>query len=142
MIHVRDAAAADVETLTSLMAVLGYPVSASDLEPRLDRVLRTGDRVLVAVESDGAVVGCAVVHVTPALHRPSFVGRVTMLAVAEAVQGRGVGRALMDAAEQHVRASGCERLEVTSSHKHADAHAFYRRLGYDNDGVRFAKRLV
>jgi hypothetical protein len=33
-------------------------------------------------------------------------------------------------------------MEVTSGPSHQPAHAFYRHLGYDDQGVRFAKSLL
>jgi GNAT superfamily N-acetyltransferase len=142
-IQVREATADDVRALSLLMVVLGFPVSTETLTERLNRLQRTtGDRVLVADDARKRVVGFAVVHLTPSLHRPTYIGRITAMAVAPDVQGHGVGRALVQAAEHHLRESGCERMEVTSSQRHAAAHVFYRRCGFEDDGVRFAKGLL
>jgi ribosomal protein S18 acetylase RimI-like enzyme len=73
------------------------------------------------------------------LHRPTGVGRITGIAVRPPVKGTGIGRALVRAAEAHFREHGLGRLEVTSGPTHAPAYEFYRRLGYVDQGVRFAK---
>ena len=52
---------------------------------------------------------------------------------------RGVGRALVTAAEEFGWARGCLRLEVTSGDHRPEAQAFYEHLGYQLDCRRFIK---
>lgn len=141
-LRLRDATAADAEALVPLFATLGYPAAAAVVRDRLVELLRHDPtaRVLVALQ-DGHLVGFATLHATPVLHRPTAVARVTALAVAPEARGSGAGRALMDAAETHFRASGYQRIEVTSGPTHAAAHDFYRHLGYRDQGIRFAREL-
>jgi ribosomal protein S18 acetylase RimI-like enzyme len=94
--------------------------------------------VLIAVDGT-RVLGFATLHGTPVLHRPTAVGRITALAVHPSAQGQGIGRELLRAAEAHFRAQGLGRIEVTSGPTHARAYPFYRRLGYEDGGVRFFK---
>ncbi len=103
-------------------------------------MLAAAEVVLVAVRA-GALLGVVTAHVTPVLHRPEPVGRLTALVVAEAARRRGVGRALVEAAEELVAARGCGLIEVTSNRRLVDAHAFYERLGYEATSLRFKKTL-
>ena len=64
-----------------------------------------------------------------------------MLVVAEEAQGHGIGRMLVEAAEAWMRKHGCTLVEVTSNDRRADAHAFYRHMGYERTSIRFAKSL-
>ena len=140
---IRDAADADAAGLGPLLETLGYPADAESIAERL-RAQRAADptgRVLIALDGP-EIVGFAVLHSTPALHRPTAVGRITAIAVTSSRQGRGVGRELLRAAEDHFRAQGLGRIEVTSGPTHQKAYEFYRRLGYEDQGVRFAKNLV
>jgi GNAT superfamily N-acetyltransferase len=139
-IDIRDARAADVPSLTTLVAELGYPTPEATMAARLDGMLVAGETVLVA-ERAGDIVGLLTVHVTPVLHRPTAVGRLTALVVAERARGAGVGRALVGAAEQLLASRGCALVEVTSNQRRKDAHAFYERLGYDVTSLRFKKDL-
>jgi GNAT superfamily N-acetyltransferase len=61
--------------------------------------------------------------------------------VDERVRRRGVGAALMRAVEQEARARGCVLLFLTTAERRDDAHAFYRGIGLEETGRRFAKRL-
>jgi len=139
---IRDATLDDASALAPLLAVLGYPADPATIRTRLERLLAggPGDRVLVA-DVGGALQGFAALHGTPTLHRPGVVGRVTGLAVSGDRHGRGVGRLLVEAAEAHFRALGAQRMEITSGPAHEPAHDFYRHLGYEDQGVRFAKSL-
>ena len=60
-------------------------------------------------------------------------------AVRADAQRRGIGKALMAAAEEFARTHDCERLEVVTSDRRLGAHAFYDRLGYKHVAKRFVK---
>jgi GNAT superfamily N-acetyltransferase len=64
-----------------------------------------------------------------------------MMVVDEGVRGRGIGSALVRAAEQALQAKGCYIVEVTSHLRRADAHRFYEKLGYERTSVRLAREL-
>jgi GNAT superfamily N-acetyltransferase len=141
--RIRDATLDDAPALAPLLGALGYPADPATIRSRLKSLGAVGptDRVLVA-EVDGTLLGFAALHATPTLHRGAPVGRITGLAVLPDRHGVGVGRRLVEAAEAHFRACGAERMEVTSGLSHQPAHQFYRHLGYEDQGIRFAKSLV
>ena len=80
---------------------------------------------------DGAVAGFA--HLSG--------DQVTSLHVDPAVKRRGVGRALMAAAEAQVRSLGFAQLRIESEVFNASAHAFYAALGY-RETRRFVDDVV
>jgi ribosomal protein S18 acetylase RimI-like enzyme len=139
-IRIRPAAPGDAPALAGLIVELGYPVTDAEVSARMRLLLAVGRTPLVA-ELDG-IVGLLTWSVMHVLHRPGPVGRISTLVVAGRVRGRGVGRALVAAAEAEVRAAGCDLIEVTSNMRRADAHAFYERLGYERTSFRFAKPMV
>lgn len=140
---VRDARVEEAAALAPLLATLGYPTEPAVMRERFRALLETDAtaRILVGLV-DGQVLGMATLHVTPVLHRPTPVGRVTALAVLPAAQGTGVGRALLEASERHFSVLGLERVEITSGLSHRPAYDFYRHLGYEDHGLRFAKAIA
>ena len=140
-LEIRDARPADAPALAALLAELGFPGAAGAVAERLDAMLGAGEVVLVAVR-DGKSLGLLTAHVTPVLHRPTPVGRLTALIVTESARGQGIGRALVGAAERVFAMRGCGLVEVTSNRRLTDAHAFYERLGYEVTSLRFKKSLV
>jgi ribosomal protein S18 acetylase RimI-like enzyme len=140
-IEIRDANLRDAPALVPLFTELGHPSTEAELRMRLPLVQDAGDRVLVAARGS-ALLGFAVVHLTPALHRATWVGRITAIAVSRDAQGTGVGRRLVEAAEEIVTAAGARRIEVTSAMRRTGAHGFYRGLGYSDTGIRFTKDVT
>lgn len=61
--------------------------------------------------------------------RPDTAG-MAQLAVEPCFQGRGIGRALMDAAERRVAEWGATRIAVDTAEQAAELIATYRRRGY------------
>jgi len=141
-IVVRSARAADAADLAPLLAQLGYPQGAVGLDERIDRMADTGtDAVLVAVV-DGRVVGLVSLHVTPFFNEGAGRGRVTSLVVDDRRRGQGIGRRLLDAAEDAARDRGCTAIELTSAAHRLDAHRFYLSAGYEVQPHRFRKPLT
>jgi ribosomal protein S18 acetylase RimI-like enzyme len=136
---VRPARPADSDAIAGLVTALGFETASEDIARRLTALKKAGEPPLVAEQ--GAVVGVLAWHVTPVLHRPRPVGRITMMAVADDERRRGVGRALVEAACAQLRAKGCGLVEVTSNFDLSGAHGFYRRLGFERTSYRFAKEL-
>ena len=126
--------------LARLIGELGYAIEAAEAVERLAAMAAEGRAVLVA-ELDGAVVGCLSTSAMRVLHRPAPVGRISMMVVDETWRSRGIGAALVRAAERALAAQGCYMVEVTSHVRRTEAHRFYERLGYEKTSVRLAREL-
>lgn len=139
---VRAAAPADADAVAHLLATLtGEPVTPAQAAERLAAVGATGMDAVFLAERDGQPVGLAALHWAPQLHRPALGARVLALVVAEEARGGGIGAALLDHCEAHVRAQGCGFMEITSDRARTDTHRFYVRQGYDATSLRFRKTL-
>ena len=66
---------------------------------------------------------------------------VTVLAVIEAAEGRGVAARLMQAAEDWARAQGFRLIYLDVFANNRRARAFYARQGYQDDSLRLTKPL-
>jgi len=138
---IRLARPSDVTEMARLFAELGYEIPVDVLATRMATFSDAGEVALVA-ENDSSpahLLGAATLHRTPVLHRAGPVGRVSALVVDETMRGRGIGRALMQAAERWAVERGCILMEVTSNMRRADAHSFYEALGYERTSFRFAR---
>jgi ribosomal protein S18 acetylase RimI-like enzyme len=69
-------------------------------------------------------------------------GYVGELVTAEDMEGRGVGRALMDAAERWADERGLGHLTLETGAANGRARGFYRHLGYEEEDVRLTKLLA
>ena len=69
-------------------------------------------------------------------------GWINYLAVAPEHQGRGLGRQIVEEAEQRLRAAGCPKINLQIRRSNAGVIAFYSTLGYREDHVvSMGKRL-
>ena len=98
------------------------------IRPEADRDGRDGEAIhLVAVE-EGAVVGTCRLVVTGGV---AMLGR---LAVEPSGRRRGVGRAVLEAAEGTARTEGARRVAL---HAQMPVLAFYEESGYSRNGEVF-----
>lgn len=58
-----------------------------------------------------------------------------LLAVDPTRQGSGLGRKLVEAAEEHARGAGCGVMDLRIVNLRAELPGFYRRLGYVQTGT-------
>jgi predicted N-acetyltransferase YhbS len=62
-------------------------------------------------------------------------GYLGLLAVYPEKQGSGLGRKLMDAAEDYFRGAGCEAIDLRVVSAREGLPAFYQRFGYEMQGI-------
>ena len=138
---IRCAEEGDAAALAELMTQLGYPTTAEEMRERLDAILRHSNfATFVAVEED-EVCGMIGLSASLSYERNESGGKIIVLVVHERMRGRGIGRALLAAAEDHFARAGIRRVVVTSRFEREGAHAFYESLGYTRTGMRFVKEL-
>jgi len=139
---IRAATERDAPEIARLLTALGHPTATAATRDRWPEWSAAGNAALVAADASERLIGVVTLHRMTVLHRPRPVGRITALIVDETARGRGVGRALVAAAEAELARAGCGLLEITSNFRLVEAHAFYAHLGYETTSVRFAKSLA
>jgi GNAT superfamily N-acetyltransferase len=138
---IRDARDDDAAAIARLLGQLGYPTTAEQVPPRLERLRIAGDRIVVA-ELDGRLTGLAHLQVAPAIEYDGPTAKLGALVVDAACHGVGVGRALVDELESEARRRGCALFFLTTSERRDDAHVFYERLGLEYTGRRYGRLLT
>jgi len=102
---------------------------------------RADATVLVAADASGSRLGFIHLHAAHDFFTGEEHGHVSDIVVAAEAEGRGVGQALMAAAEEWGRARGYRLLSLHVFDGNARAREFYRRLGYGADIVKLVKPL-
>jgi len=136
----RDAKPSDAARLVELIQELGHEIGEKAARKNIGTLKKLGETPIVAT-LEKKIVGMIGVHRMVTIHRDAPVGRIPVLIVAKEARGMSLGRMLVDAAEQWCRKKGCKLIEVTSNDRRADAHAFYRHMGYERTSIRFFKKL-
>jgi GNAT superfamily N-acetyltransferase len=139
--QVRPATRDDAAAIADLLGQLGHPTRGEQVTARLARLSTEPGQTVLVAEADGEVVGMATVFVRHLISADAPLARIAAMVVDERARSRGIGAALVAAAETLARDAGCDRVEVTSAEHRVRAHAFYRRLDYRDRPHRFMKQL-
>jgi GNAT superfamily N-acetyltransferase len=127
---VRAAQRGDAGAVAALSAQLGYDEAEDEVSKRLDDIRAQGNgEVFVAVVPPDIVVGWVQVFGLLPVELPPL-AELGGIVVDSRYRRIGVGRSLLEAAEQWARQNGLATLRLRSNDQRDDAGAFYRRLGY------------
>jgi len=97
---------------------------------------------VIVAELDGDVVGYVKLRPPTELASNAHVLAIHGLAVDPAVQGRGIGRRLLEAADDVAVARGVRRLTLRVFGPNAAARRLYKKHGYVVEGVQRAEFRV
>ncbi len=133
---VRSGVAGDLDAIMALrvdVAAEGKWIGAElplDVEGDRERLHpgRPGTATFVAVDADGALI--ANLGIELARYGVASLG----MCVADGWRGRGVGRALMDAAIEWARAAGAHKVELQVWPHNDAARRLYERMGFVQEG--------
>lgn len=142
-IEIRDAGDQDLAGVLRVLAESGIDGGSSftvgEAREHLARIRQWPNFRLFAVLVDGEIAGTYSLAIMDKLgKRGTPAGVVEDVAVLPAVQGRGVGRAMMEHAIAECRKAGCYKLALSSNVKRGPAHRFYESLGFERHGYSFA----
>lgn len=126
---IRPASEGDVERLAALSEQLGYPTDVHAVLERLRAIGPRSDHAVFVAEAEGLVIGWVHVYAVTTVESPAH-AEIGGLVVDAAHRGRGVGRALMERAEEWARDAGLGSVRVRSNVVRAEAHEFYAHIGY------------
>ena len=138
---IRAAEMNDAAVLAQLMCELGYETTKLEMQTRMKRIAADERyRTFVAVR-DGKVCGMVGTLTCPSYEHNDPGGRILALAILSRMRRRGIGRALIAAAEEDFAQRGIKRVALNTRLAREDAHKFYESLGYERNGWRFVKQL-
>jgi GNAT superfamily N-acetyltransferase len=141
-VDIRKADFADARDAAAVVAVIdsyavdpvggGQPLPL-EVRERLIPALRSHPTALVLLAfADEEPAGTAVCFFGLSTFKARPLLNVHDLAVIPKYRGMGVGRALLQAAEQHARLEGCCKLTLEVQEDNARARALYRSFGFDD----------
>lgn len=140
--QIRHAGDEDMQAIASLMYGLGFNHSAEEILRRWQLVEDHMSNPVLIAHDEQTAAGLIALHITPLLFYPEPLARITTLVVAPSFRRRGLGRALVAAAECLAKEAGCDTIELTTGHHRTGAHIFYQSLGFESLALRMEKRLT
>ena len=131
-IRVREASASDcaamVTLINSAFAIEKFLDGDRTNEAELRQRMQKGE-FLLGHDASGRLAASVYVEVRGAR------GYFGMLAVDPKQQGSGLGRRMVQAAEEYCRAKGCTAMDLTVLSLRPELPPLYRKLGYAESGV-------
>jgi GNAT superfamily N-acetyltransferase len=92
------------------------------------------DNMLIAAFEDERILGCCML-----LEEEPTIVRLRQMAVLNDLQGKGIGRALMNFAENLARDRG---YKIIRMHARINAVGFYEKVGYRSKGQQFIEVTI
>ena len=138
-IAVRQMRAEDASAVASLTTQLGYASTEDEIRRRYDLIKDRWDARVCVAHAGNRIVGWIHVQATYLIECDAR-AEIWGLVVAETERGAGVGRRLVEAAEEWAQIRNLRVMAVRSNALRADAHRFYERLGYCVAKTQYAFR--
>jgi ribosomal protein S18 acetylase RimI-like enzyme len=141
MILIRPATPADAPALARMNAAFnGVSDPAEQIAARLAACADFETPILA--ELDGQAIGFACVRVVPCVLYAEPYAELTELYVDREHRHQGIGRALIEQAEQLARSRGAADVIIMTSVSNAAAQALYRSAGYDTYAVALNRKVA
>jgi ribosomal protein S18 acetylase RimI-like enzyme len=122
--RIRHARYADIEGILGLWRAAEAAPTETDDASSIDRLIHRDRAAFFVAEEDGALVGTLIAGFD------GWRGHLYRMAVHPDSRRRGIARALVEEAEDHLRAIGCQRIDAFVLAEEAHAVGFWTACGY------------
>jgi GNAT superfamily N-acetyltransferase len=138
---IREFEQKDKPDIRRLFAVLtGTMISEPDLDNRLNFIGNSPIDSLYVYDLDNKVTGLLGFRIRENIEENSRYGEISLIVVDSDYQKQGIGKQLMNFAEQLSIDFKCKGTWLVSGFgREENAHPFYKSLGYISTGYRFVK---
>jgi len=132
----------DMSDIQRLFGILtDTEISESDLINRLDFINNSSIDFLYVYDLNGSVIGLLGFRIRENIEENSRYGEISVIVVDSNYQKQGIGKQLIEFAEQLAKDFNCKGTWLVSGFgREEKAHQFYKSLGYVSTGYRFVKR--
>jgi GNAT superfamily N-acetyltransferase len=129
---VRVAKSCDCDAMADLAGQLGYRCTGEEVRERLRQMHDSSQyAVYVAELPGGQIAGWIGAYLFRSVETSSC-AEINGLVVDQSVRSRGIGRRLLNTAEEWAQSIGCGAVSVRSNIKRDRAHRFYINNGYEH----------
>ena len=126
---IRRSKPEDAQAVSRLTSLLGFETSTDGVRSRLERFADDDTHRVLVAEEDGQALGWIHVSLRASVESDTW-SEILGFVVAESARGRGIGKALLQAACEWATRQGAGRLRVRSRESREDSHRFYEAQGF------------
>lgn len=134
----------DISSLTELTHQLGYPTTEHEMQGRMTAIAQHPDYETAVAVLGEKIAGYIGMSRQLFWEQNGCFVRIQALVVDAAFRGYGVGRKLIEFAEDWGRQAGAHLLILNCGNKpeRADAHQFYPRMGFQAVSTGYRKNIT
>ena len=140
-INLKEATIQDLSGILNLYATVldnGNILNQEHAETLFKKMQTYPNYKVYVAENDEHIVGTFALLIMDNLaHQGTPSGVVEDVAVLNDLQGKGIGKLMMEFAMEKCREAGCYKLVLSSNIKRKEAHAFYESLDFEKHGFSF-----
>ena len=111
------------------------------METRLNALCNDPAHATFIAAQNGGIVGMAGAFVGQIYEQDEPAGRILVLIVDEKFRGIGIGKSLVQVAENWIISRGASTILVNSGTQRQAAHNFYEQLGYTEKGLSLIRKI-
>jgi len=129
-----------IEGLQNILPQLS-PSSVFILDKKhLENVIKSDSITLFIAEDENKVLGTLTLAIYPTpLTRKAWIEDVV---TDNAARGKGIGKLLIEAAMEHAKKLGIEKVDLTSSNDRIAAHGLYKKTGFEKRDTSVFRRYI
>lgn len=140
-INIKEATIMDLSGILNLYASVldkGNILKIEQAETLFKKIQNYPNYKVYVAEYEGEFVGTFALLIMDNLaHQGTPSGVVEDVAVLNDLQGKGIGKLMMEFAMEKCKEAGCYKLVLSSNMKRTEAHAFYESLNFEKHGFSF-----
>lgn len=142
-LSIRYAQEKDVLALSKLVKELtAQEISEEGIQNRLQFIADSPFDSLYVCEENDEILGAFGFRIRENIEEVSRFGEISVIVVSQNARLRGIGKYMMNYAEQLAKEQECVGTWLVSGFgREEDAHKFYKQLGYEVTGYRFVKKI-
>ena len=142
-IIIREAGTDDIPALAEFMNELGYNTTMDEMRTRFENIQNHIDHKTFLAITDTEISGMVGVSKNYSYEQNGIYVRVLALVTQSRFRHKGIGKKLLEAAENWAREIGAEKvlLNCGNREERTIAHLFYKKMGYQVKSSGFIKKL-
>ncbi len=140
---IREAEPTDIFDLTELMTELGYATSIDEMKTRFENIKNHKDHQTFVATDGKEILGMVGLSKNFSYEQNGIYVRVLALVTRSGSRQKGIGKKLMEVAENWAREIGANKVLLNCGNRdeRAIAHLFYKKIGYEIKSSGFVKKL-
>lgn len=129
-IIIRNAEIKDSESITELSNQLGYETLNTDIQNRLNTILKHPENCIYVATVNGKVIGWIHGFYSMRVESDFFV-EIGGLVVSDNLRKNGIGKKLVDKVIEWTELKNCRKVRVRCNVTRTESHRFYEKIGFE-----------